>query len=528
MLVSDFLEKSADIRPEKTALVCGVHRFVYQELEAAANRMAHGLKDLGVRRGDRVVVFLEPSVEAVVSIFATLKAGGVFVPVNPQVKARKAAFLLDDCQAKALITDTSHLEEIIGVIPECPYLETVVLTDYSRAEAGGLLRRLRVSGKRDREIRFASYRNIQEEFPSDRPQRTCIDIDLASLIYTSGSTGRAKGVMLTHQNMVSASASIITYLENTSDDIILDVLPLSFDYGLYQVLMAFRFGGTVILERSFLYAYRIIDLILKEGVTGFPVVPTIVAILLKMKKLEQYDFSGLRYITSTGQALPAEHIRRLREIFKGTRIYSMYGLTECKRVSYLPPDELDRRPTSVGKAMPNTEVYIVDEEGKRVNEPGKVGELVVRGANVMRGYWNLPRETDAVLNPGPVPGEKVLYTGDLFRMDEEEFLYFVGRRDDVLKVAAERVSPKEVENVLHGLKGIAEVAVVGVPDAITGQAVKAFVVLEKGSRLGKREILGYCSRNMENFMVPKYVEIRKSLPRTPHGKVNKKALEAQG
>jgi len=203
--------------------------------------------------------------------------------------------------------------------------------------------------------------------------------------------------MLTHLNMVSAASSIIQYLGNTSKDIILDVLPLSFDYGLYQVLMTFRFSGTLILERSFTYPYQIIDSIIKNRVTGWPIVPTIVAILLTLKKLDEYDFSHLRYITSTGQALPPNHISRLREVFPKVKIYSMYGLTECKRVSYLPPSELDRIPSSVGKAIPNTEVYIVDEEGKEISEAGKAGELVVRGSNVMKGYWNKQKETEEVL-----------------------------------------------------------------------------------------------------------------------------------
>jgi acyl-CoA synthetase (AMP-forming)/AMP-acid ligase II len=373
-------------------------------------------------------------------------------------------------------------------------------------------------------VKAESFSDILLANPESRPPRRCIDIDLASLIYTSGSTGFPKGVMLTHLNMVSAAKSIIGYLENTPDDIIIDVLPLSFDYGLYQVLMAFHFGGTVVLESSFIYLYEIIDLIIREKVTGFPIVPTMAVLLFKLKNLEQYDFPSLRYITNTAQAIPPKYIDRLRQVFPRARFFSMYGLTECKRVSYLPPEELDRRPTSVGKAMPNTEVFLIDQDGMVIEKPGQVGELIVRGANVMAGYWNLPEETARVLKPGRIPGERVLRTGDLFKMDEDGFLYFVSRKDDILKISGERVSPKEIENALYEIEDILEAAVVGVDDEISGQAIKAVVVLKKGSLLTEKDIIRLCARTLENYMVPKYVEIRDKLPKSSHGKIAKKEL----
>jgi len=324
--------------------------------------------------------------------------------------------------------------------------------------------------------------------------------------------------------MVSAADSIIKYLENTNEDIIINCLPLSFDYGLYQILMAFKFGGTVVLEKSFLYPYQIIDLIVKEKVTGFPIVPTIAAILLQLKNLNKYDFAGLRYISNTAQTLPPKHISQLQKFFPQAKIYSMYGLTECKRVSYLPPEELSKRPTSVGKAMPNTEAYIVNEKGEKITKPGVIGELVVKGPNVMKGYWNRPEETAMVLRPGPNSDEKVLYTGDLFKSDEEGFLYFIARKDDIIKTAGEKVSPKEIESVLYEIEDILEAAVIGIPDDILGHAIKALVVLRKDSKMTKEGILLYCSKHLENYMVPKYIEIRQQLPKTTTGKIDKKDL----
>jgi long-chain acyl-CoA synthetase len=248
-----------------------------------------------------------------------------------------------------------------------------------------------------------------------------------------------------------------------------------------------------------------------------------VALLLQMQDLSRFDFSSLRYISNTAAALPVPHIRRLIEMFPAARIYSMYGLTECKRVAYMPPEKLAERPGSVGIPMPNCEVFVVDEEGREVG-PNQVGELVVRGANVMQGYWGSPEETARRFRPGKCRGDVLLYSGDLFRRDEEGFLYFVARRDDMIKTKGERVSPKEIENVICELKGVAEVAVIGVPDDILGQAVKAFLVLSAGAALSENDILNHCKKNLEPFMVPKYIEFRNALPKTSTGKTDKKLL----
>jgi long-chain acyl-CoA synthetase len=515
MLVDEFLEQGADRFPNRTALIIGGEKLSYLQIEERANRLANSLLEKGLRKQDRVAIFLEPSAEAILSVFASLKAGGTFVIINPQVKAKKAVFILNDCQAKTLIIDTTRFRGILEELRRCPFLRFMIMTD--RKTKYDIGRRMHFSTDRLEEI-INSY-------SSDRPEKRCIDIDLASLIYTSGSTGVPKGVMLTHLNMVSAARSITEYLENTADDVILNVLPLSFDYGLYQVLMAFMVGGTVIQELGFIFPYRIISLLLHEKVTGFPIVPALAAMLFKLKDINRHEFPNLRYITSTGQALPPIYIRKLQELFPRTRIYSMYGLTECKRVSYLVPEEISRRPTSVGKAIPNTEAFIIDEKGNIIREPGRTGELVVRGSHVMRGYWNRPEETAKVLMPGPIPGEKMLNTGDLFRMDEDGYLYFVARKDEMIKVAGALVSPKEVENALHEIEDVKEAAVVSGDDEITGEAVKAFIVLKKGSRLSKEEIQRASAEYLESYMVPKYVEIRTSLPKSIHGKILKSELK---
>lgn len=509
MQVEHFLEASARRLPHKTALVDGQRRFTYAEMDGLANGVARGLRAAGARRGDRVAVYLENSAEAVASIFGILKAGCVFLVVNPTTKADKLAFVLDNSRTVSIVTDGRRHDAVEGLAGRLPHLRSIVVASPPAA--------LPCHPERPR----LAFEELARTGGAP-PESGCIDIDLAALIYTSGSSGRPKGVMLTHLNIVSAATSITTYLENTEDDVILNVLPLSFDYGLYQVLMAFKIGGTVVLERSFAYPPLVLQRIAAERVTGFPIVPTISAILLQLE-LERYDLSSLRYITNTGAMLPTRHILELRRRLPHVKIFSMYGLTECKRVSYLPPDQIDVRPSSVGRGMPNEEVYLVDDQGNRL-ESG-VGELVVRGSHVMKGYWEMPEETDKVLKPGPLPGERVLYTGDLFRVDEEGYLYFVGRKDDIIKTRGEKVSPREVENVLYALDAVAEAAVVGVPDPILGEAVKAVVTLREGASASEQDILRHCRRHLEDFMVPKHVEIRATLPKTSSGKIAKRELE---
>jgi acyl-CoA synthetase (AMP-forming)/AMP-acid ligase II len=329
--------------------------------------------------------------------------------------------------------------------------------------------------------------------------------------------------MLTHLNMASAARSVIRYLELTSDDVILCALSLTHGYGLYHVLMGFALGACVVLERSFAFPVKILEAIAREKATVLPGVPAMFARLLGVSSLAQHDTRSLRMLTNAAAALPEKHIRQLRAAFAHARLYSMYGQTECKRVTYLPPEQLDAHPGSVGRGMPNQELWLVDDEGRRLPN-GSTGELVVRGSHVMIGYWGKPEETARRLRPGKLPGERVLHTGDIFRTDDEGWLYFVGRGDDIFKSRGEKVSPREVEEAIHSLEGVHEVAVVGVADDDLGRAVKAFVVLEPGHPLSERDVIRHCLSKLESFMAPKYVEFVDALPKTDSGKIKTSAL----
>lgn len=506
MRVEQFLRAGARDHGDKIGLIAGGRRLSYAEIDDLSDRLASSLEAHGVRRGDRVLIFMDNCWEAVVSIFATLKAGAVFSPINPSTKADKLAYVMRNCRASAILTQAKLGGTTAAALAEAPSVHLAIIAGEPDSMPDSLLGALS----------FDACLAVE----ASPVEHGGIDIDLAMLIYTSGSTGRPKGVMMTHRNIEAASGSITTYLRKQHDDIILNVLPIAFDYGLYQLIMSMRMGATLILEKSFAFPQAIFETMRRERVTGFPLVPTMAAMILQMKDLEPGSFPDLRFVTNTAAALPPAHIARLRELLPGVRLYSMYGLTECKRCTWLPPEELDNRPGSVGIAIPNTEAYIADDEGNRVPH-GTVGELVIRGPHVMQGYWENEGATNAALRPGPNPGERVLHTGDLFRADNDGFLYFVGRKDDIIKSRGEKVAPKEVETVLHNCPGIAEAVVIGVPDPVLGQAIKALVVASDPA-LTERAIIRHCAQHLEDFMVPKSVEFRSELPKTDTGKISRR------
>jgi acyl-CoA synthetase (AMP-forming)/AMP-acid ligase II len=352
-----------------------------------------------------------------------------------------------------------------------------------------------------------------------------MDVDLASIIYTSGSTGTPKGVAFLHRNMTFVAGSIVEYLGLHGEDRILCVLPLSHTYGLYHLVMAMRVGATLVLERGVTFPGKVIQALVDEQITVLPGVPTVWQVLINLEGLAERPLPHLRLLTNAGAALSVARVAAVRKVFNDAALFSMYGQTECKRVCYLPPEQLDLRPGSVGIAIPGTEVWIEDEHGEKV-APGETGELIIRGDHVMQGYWNDPGATEKKLKPGHWPGDRVLHSGDLFRADEEGFLYFVGRSDDIIKSRGEKVAPKEVEEVLYLAEGVREAAVVGVEDELLGQAIVAHVSAEEGVTLDPKLLRRHCAMRLEDFMVPGTVVVHDDLPKTDNGKLDKLALVA--
>lgn len=499
MLLHHAFEATAVRLPQKLALVSGDTRLSYEALLRRVIDLSQRLHEAGIACGDRVVLLLESDWRYAVAVHAVLRLGAVIVPLTPTTKADKLAFVLADTTAAALLVDDRLAGPAAGLRDLCPLLR-VVLTGAA----------------------------FESQGPRAAPPiaEVTLEEDLAAIIYTSGSTGRPKGVMLTHRNMVSAWTSVQAYLGLREDDVIALALPPMFSYGLYHVLMGLGLGGTLVLERQAAFPIKLAQTLERERATVMPAVPTLLASLLELRELAGFDHRTLRLMSNAAAALPVAYVPRICSAWPHARFLSMYGMTECKRISYLPPEELERRPASVGRGMPGQEHWLIDEGGRRLGL-GAVGELVVRGAHVMRGYWQRDDETAQRLRPGPDGHGPALHTGDLFRCDGEGFLYFVSRMDDIIKTRGEKVAPREVEDVIHQLAQVSACAVVGIPDALLGHAVKAYVTLVEGAMLGEREVIRHCQARLESHMVPRVVSIVTELPQTESGKVRHAALRSQ-
>jgi len=514
-LIHHMLRSSAQRLPNKEAMVHGKERLNYSEVARRTAGLARGLREAGLQRGDRIGIYLEASVPQVVSIFGISEAGGVYVPINAQLFAEQVAHIAKDCGMKGLITTASKLAALEGTLKEIPSLEFLVVVDEGTTPVV--------------KLPVHHYEALCALPPDSAFREISISKDLAAILYTSGSTGKPKGVMLSHANVMAGSSIVSTYLGITESERILAVLPFSFDAGMNQLMTAFQQGGTIVLI-NFVFAREIVQALLKEGITGLAGVPTLWSLLSQPNStLQKQPLPDLRYITNTGGAMPQSVLKVLRETLTTTKIVLMYGLTEAFRSTYLPPEELDRRPTSMGKAIPDCEIIVVNEHG-RLCKPGEIGELVHRGPTVSLGYWNRPDDTNRVLRPNPLlppelgDCERVCYSGDLVKMDEDGFLFFVGRRDTMIKSSGYRISPTEVEEALTSSGKLRYAAVIGIPDEVLGQTIKAFVVARDGERLDTDALIEHCGSRLPRYMLPKTVEVLSEMPKTSSGKVDYPAL----
>lgn len=510
-LLGEALEFSYKKHPTKTAAIYGGKEFSYADLKENAENLALHLASIGIKKGDRIAIFMNNSWQCIVSIYGITLAGGVFLVVNPQTKSNKLQYILEDCSAKVIISETFLVQEFSAALKSSKEIIEAILSGAQPANA-------------NIEFEFKDFEQIirTRELNSSLPN--IIPNDLAALIYTSGSTGFPKGVMMTHQSMVFTSWSLIEYLRLTEDERIMLVLPLAFDYGLYQLLMAITIGGTLIIEHSFNFPPTIFRQIEQLKPTVFPGVPSIYAVMIATYKKNGLTFNSIKKITNTAANLPDEFVSDLKKIFPNALIFKMYGLTECKRVCYLEPELIDLKPNSVGKPIPGTEVFLLSPEGQPVL-PGETGILYVRGPHVMAGYWNNEELSGEMLKPGPIPGEKTLCAHDLFKMDDEGFLYFQGRNDDIIKTRGEKVSPVEVENTIHKIKGIREAAVLGMPDVSLGEAIVVFITTHDQVQMNEKDIQQECKAQLEPFMIPQKVIFIPEMPKSSNGKIDKSELK---
>lgn len=508
-LTHHLLRRGLEDRPGGEAIVDGDRRVDYRTLDADTTRWAAALVDAGVARLDRVGVFFEKTYEEVVAMIAASKAGGVFVPIHAQLFPAQVAHILSDCRPAAIVTSRERIANLAEVLPGSSVRVVASIDGFDEGLPG---------------IRCVDLRTVPADATTDVGDRN-IGRDLACILYTSGSTGRPKGVMLSHDNLLAGSRIVSTYLRIGPEERILSVLPFSFDYGLNQLLTALEHGATLILLR-FRFPHEVVQAIVRERATGLAGVPPFWTLFVQpTSSARKHDLSCLRYITNSGGAVPRPLLDALRETLPETDVVLMYGLTEAFRSTYLPPDELDRRPGSMGKAIPDTEVFVLGDDGTRCG-PGEVGELVHRGPTVSMGYWGNPEATERVIRPNPLAipetgdAEPVCFSGDLVKLDEDGFLYFVGRRDATIKSAGHRISPTEVEEVLVAIDGVQQAAAVGVPDDVLGHAVVAVLTLKDGATVEAAAVVEHCARHMPRYMVPRRVEILDGLPKTPNGKID--------
>jgi len=508
-LLHDFIFDAAAHSPGAEALVHGAQRLDYEALARATVRAGQVLLAHGVERGERVAVYLEKRFENVAAMFGASLAGAVFVPVNPLLKAEQVLHILADCNVRLLLTSPERFAALAPLLDRCPDLRTIALT----AGAPVLASSVPVVAWDDEPVATAL------------PQRA-IDADVAAILYTSGSTGKPKGVVLSHRNMVAGAISVSSYLEISPADRILCVLPLSFDYGLSQLTCAFYRGATAVLINH-LFPRDIVRAVTDERITGLAAVPPLWG---QLARLEWPAATTLRYLTNSGGAMPGATLAALRAVLPQAQVFLMYGLTEAFRSTYLPPAEIDRRPGSMGRAIPNAEVMVVRPDGSLcdIDEPG---ELVHRGALVALGYWNDAAKTAERFRPAPGRNkalplvEMAVWSGDTVRRDADGYLYYIGRDDDLIKVSGYRISPTEIEEALHASGLVDDVAAFGVPHPALGQAIVLLAVAPDG--LTGAALLKECQRRLPAYMVPAHLALRvDAFPRNPNGKLDRKLLRA--
>ena len=519
--VHHLIQQRADQHGASAALTYKKERLTYSELWRKVLGVADGLADMGVANGDRIGVFLDKRNETVAAIFGASAAGCAFVPVNPVLKPQQVAYILADCDVRVLITSPERLSLLAEDLKRCPSLEHVVLVE------SGVTGGSRSAGH-EYFVHFWSERFDQPDPRS--PATSRIDVDIAAILYTSGSTGKPKGVVLSHRNLIAGAESVSDYLGNAADDVILAALPLSFDAGFSQLTTAFSVGAQVVLM-NYLLPADVVRLCAKHQVTGLTCVPPLWMQIAEQKWPSEVA-DRLRYFANTGGRMPKTTLDRLRQHFPQAKPYLMYGLTEAFRSTYLEPSQVDNRPDSIGKAIPNAEILVVRPDGT-LCEPGEEGELVHRGALVALGYWNDPERTAVRFRPLPdqhsswrTP-ELAVWSGDAVVADEEGFLYFVGRKDEMIKTSGYRVSPTEIEEVAYDSGMVRDAVALGVEDPKLGQHVLLVVAARDAHSFQSEDLLSTLRRALPLYMVPASVVVLDEIPRSPNGKFDRARLRRE-
>lgn len=499
----DYVKDHAERTPDNIALTISGREITYGALDELACVIARQLVDTGMTASDRVALHAPTSIETIACALGVMKAGFVLVLMHYGIATEKLIHQLNDIKPKTLIVPANaNLDELTGKV----HLQFVLHMGDSHAR---------------------QFAGLSEAFPECDGGLAGAEVRV--IFHTSGSTKDSKGVAVSNTNMVAAYTAVSSYLGGFENAAILNFSPLHFDYGFYNIMMPLLGGGHSVTENALPERpEHLLDLIQRYGITGMHILPPAVHYLLQAAPdaFHSEKIKSLKYIASSGQALPPKHIQQLRTLLPGVDVYSMYGLTECKRVAYLPPEQLDQRPGSVGKPIPGVKAFLVDEAGQLITEPDRVGELVVAGDLVMLGYWNKPELTRQVIQNNLLGEERVYFTGDLFKRDSEQYLYFVGRKDNVFTRRTFQVNPREIEHVIVAHEAVSEAVVIPFPDEMAGQVPKACVVLKEGHELSADALIQYCATQLDWYMVPAIVSFHEALPRNLNGKTTAQLLVA--
>jgi len=516
----DLVQSATRRTPDAESLVCGDVRLSYVELLKQSHAFGQALSALGITSRERVAIFLDKRIEAVVSMLGACAAGCVFVPVNPLLKPDQVAHVLRDSGARCLVTTAlrAHALAAQGVAPVADVI-IVDERDPTHRDPATTARVHRWPG--DCITGF-------DDAPAPASLTACVDTDLAALLYTSGSTGLPKGVMLSHRNLLEGAWSVAEYLRHDPSDRILAVLPLSFDAGLSQLTSAWSAGATAVLL-NYLTAHDAVRACEREHVTAITGVPPL-WMQLTGANWPDAARNNLRYFANTGGRLPLPVLQKLRALFPQATPFLMYGLTEAFRSTFLDPAQIDSRPDSIGKAVPNARVLVVREDGTPC-APDEAGELVHVGACVTLGYWNDAARTAQRYRPSPeakpggAPRDMAVWSGDLVRCDREGFLYFIARSDAQIKSSGYRISPEEIEETVHASGLVVEAVALGMPDDELGEAVALLVVLAADS--GVDDVHDWCMQRLPGYMVPRHIISCPYIPRNANGKFDRAALRSE-
>lgn len=508
-MIHHLLEQTCADSPEKTAIICGEEKFSYSRLNRSSNQLANFLSANGVEPGDRIGIFSNKCPEEIIAIFAILKVGAIFVHINPQFREKQLFHLLSDCEIKALFVDAFKSGILKKAYPvDSPLSFIIGFSDLSQL--------LNFHGT----VLFSLSDILRSSSENNPPEIVISEDSTASLVYTSGSSGLPKGVVVSHRIFKDATTISASVLNNSHEDRLISATPFSFDGALSQMFTAFLVGATIVLQQSN-FPKDIVKTLLQHKITGFHAVPSLWALLFqKHSPFAKNTYPDLRYISIIGEALSQNQLNCIRTVLPNTKIYIMYGTTEAFRSTYLPPEDLDRKPGSVGIPFPGVKIKIVDAKG-RACPPGQVGEIVHGGAFISPGYWNRSVESNSPFKNG------VYHTGDLGKTDKDGYLYFIGRKDGQIKTSGYRVSPEEVEQCIYEIEDISETAVFGVPNKETNSEIIAIVVTKQGKVVRSQDVIRHCKSRIPAYMVPRRIIFYDAFPKTSSHKINRPELIRQ-